>query len=91
MWREDPNKRVIPTATIKKMTMEELAERRKKRLCFHCNEMYDSRHRCQKNFLIEAKWEDDDEDVEMEIKDVNEETAPAISLHAMLGSKDQGR
>ena len=71
---QDPNKRDIPTTTVKKMMTEELAERRKKGLCFHCNERYKPRHRCKKLFLIEAKWEDEDGDVEMEIEDVNEET-----------------
>ena len=85
---QDSNKRDIPTTTVKKMTTEELAEKRKKGLCFHYNKRYKPGHRCQKLFLIEAKWEDEDGDVEMEIEDVNEETAPAISLHVM--SRRQG-
>ena len=69
------------------MTTEELAKRRNKGLYFHYSEKYKPGHRCQKLFLIEAKWEDEDGDVEMEIEDVNEEMASAISLHAMSGGQ----
>ena len=78
---QDPNKRDIPTTTVTKITTKELTEIKKKGLCFHYNERYKLGH-------CKAKWEDEDGDVEMEIEDVNEETTPAISLHAM--SRGQG-
>ena len=89
------NKLDIPATIVKKMTMKELAKRMKKGLCFHYNERYKIGHCCQKNLLIEAKWEDKDGDVEMEIEDVVEEIVLSISLHAKLGGggggKDQRR
>ena len=81
------NKLDIPATTVKKMTTKELAKRMKKGLCFHYNERYKIGHCCQNKFLIEAKWEDKDGDVEMEIEDVVEEIVPAISLHAMSGGR----
>ncbi|KAJ0009667.1 hypothetical protein Pint_33583 [Pistacia integerrima] len=77
----------ITTPTIKKMTTDELSERRKKGLYFHCNERYAPGHNCKKLFLIEASWEDKDGDVEMEIEGKEAEQSLEISLHAMAGSE----
>ncbi|KAJ0014031.1 hypothetical protein Pint_20314 [Pistacia integerrima] len=77
----------ITTPTIKKMTTDELSERRKKGLCFHCNERYAPGHNCKKLFMIEASWEDKDGDVEMEIEGKDVEQSPEISLHAMAGNE----
>ncbi|KAL5768283.1 hypothetical protein ACOSP7_014840 [Xanthoceras sorbifolium] len=64
---ENPGRTSTNTTTqIKKMTADELSERRKKRLCFHCHDRYTPRHDCKKLFLIEASWEDEKGDVLME-------------------------
>ena len=55
---------------------EELAEWRKKGLCFHCNNKYNPGHNCPKFFKIEACWEEEDNDVEMEIENGSEDMAP---------------
>ena len=81
----------LPRVLIKKMTIEELNEWKKKGLCFKCNEKFSPGHRCKRLFLIQASFGDNDEDVEMEIvgDDAVEqiETAPAISFHAMVGTQ----
>ncbi|KAK0581463.1 hypothetical protein LWI29_014052 [Acer saccharum] len=78
-----------PSAPIKKMTTEELNERRKKGLCFHCNDKYGPAHECKRLFMIQASWEDSDEDEDMEVEDENGDSTiqitPEISLHAMAG------
>ena len=58
------------------MTPEVLAEWRKKGLCFHCNKKYNPGHNCPKLFKIEACWEEEDNDVEMEIENGSEDVAP---------------
>ena len=75
--------------TVRKMTPAELSERRKRGLCFHCNNKYNPGHKCAKLFHIKACWEDYDEDgdIQMEIEDVCENATPKISLHAM--ARDQ--
>lgn len=47
-------------SAVKKLTPQEMRERREKRLCFYCNEKYTSRHRCkeQKIFNIEIVMEE---------------------------------
>ncbi|GMN59739.1 hypothetical protein TIFTF001_028831 [Ficus carica] len=73
-----------PTTTVERMTPDELTERRKKGLCFHCNNKYSPGHDCPKLFRIEA-CSDDNGDVKMEIEEDTNELAPEISLHAMAG------
>lgn len=65
-------------------------ERKRKGLCFRCNDKYGPGHRCKKLFLIQASQEDDDDDVEMELDTGTEEQAeevPEISLHAIAGTR----
>ena len=79
-----PHKRIVPTflrsivplketidgfetTTIKKMTPEELAKRRKKGLCF----CYKPRHLCKRVFMIQAIYEENDVDVEIETEESN--------------------
>ncbi|XP_038985807.1 uncharacterized protein LOC103721475 isoform X2 [Phoenix dactylifera] len=80
-----------PSSSIpmKKMTTEELNERRRKGLCFRCNEKFGPGHRCKKLFLIQACLEDSDEDVEMETDSCDEHPVetPEISLHAIAGTR----
>ena len=61
---------------IKRLTTEEINEKRKKELCFKCNERYGREHRCKKLFMIQACFNDSDADEEMEIID----SAPKILL-----------
>ena len=75
----------LPATNTKRMTLEELAERRRKGLCFHYNDKFRPGHNFPKLFNIEACWDEDDEDVVMEIEDDIEESTPKISLHAMAG------
>lgn len=73
------------------MTIEELNEQKKKGWCFKCNEKFSPSHRCKRLFLIQASFEDSDEDVEMEIEGdeavEQTETTPKISFHAMVGTQ----
>lgn len=66
--------------TVRKMTPAELSERRKRGLCFHCNNKYNPGHKCAKLFHIKACWEDYDEDgdIQMEIDGACENTTPKI-------------
>ncbi|KAK0591066.1 hypothetical protein LWI29_035200 [Acer saccharum] len=52
---------------IKRLTTKEIDERRKKGLCFKCNEHFGPRHRCKKLCMIQACFNDSDADEEMEI------------------------
>ncbi|KAL5820769.1 hypothetical protein ACOSQ3_022651 [Xanthoceras sorbifolium] len=40
--------RPIPSPSVERMTLEELTERRKKGLCFHCHDKYAHGHNCAK-------------------------------------------
>lgn len=73
------------SATVKRMTPDELSERRKKGLCFHCNDKYSPGHNYKKLFMVEASWDGDDDDVEMEVDEENHKASPKISLHAIAG------
>ncbi|KAK0580835.1 hypothetical protein LWI29_006834 [Acer saccharum] len=76
-------------APVRKMTTEELNERRRKGLCFRCNEKFGPGHQCKKLFLIQACLEESDDDVEMDLDGGTEEQpmeTPEISLHAMAGT-----
>ncbi|KAL5803159.1 hypothetical protein ACOSQ4_031464 [Xanthoceras sorbifolium] len=74
-WRQGmgyPGRTSTNTTTqIKKMTADELSERCKKGLCFHCHDRYTPGHDCKKLFMIET------------IEGDNEEIEPEISLHAI--------
>ena len=74
---------------VRKIMPAELSERRKRGLCFHCNDKYIPGHKCANLFYIEACWEDHDEDgdIQMEIEDICENATLKISLHAM--ARDQ--
>lgn len=70
------------------MTTEELNERRRRGLCFKCNEKFGPGHKCKKFFLIQATLVDSDDDVEMEDDGITEEQPSQqleISLHAIAG------
>uniref|UniRef100_A0A2C9UQL6 Ty3 transposon capsid-like protein domain-containing protein n=1 Tax=Manihot esculenta TaxID=3983 RepID=A0A2C9UQL6_MANES len=71
---------------IKRLTWDELNERKRLGLCFKCNEKFGPGHRCKKLFSIQAVLEDSDEDTDMEIEEqIPTSEIPAISLHAIAG------
>ena len=52
---------------VKRLSTKEISERRKKGLCFKCNEQFGPRHHCKKLFMIQACFNKRDADEEMEI------------------------
>jgi hypothetical protein len=68
-----------PQRPFKKLTPVQMAERRKKGLCYNCDEQYVHGHRCPRLFYLEVT--DFEEDVSTE--EVAEETELVISLHAL--------
>ncbi|XP_026399723.1 uncharacterized protein LOC113295606 [Papaver somniferum] len=75
---------------VKRMTTDELNQQRRQGLCFRCNDKFGPGHRCKKLFMIQACFEDSDDDIDMEIEaddvvDQNDET-PEISLHTIAGT-----
>ncbi|XP_021596642.1 uncharacterized protein LOC110603250 [Manihot esculenta] len=70
---------------VKRLTWDELNERKKLGLCFKCNEKFGPGHRCKKLFSIQAVLEESDDDMEMEIEEQDQTEVPAISLHAISG------
>lgn len=70
------------------MTIEELNERRRKGLCFICNDKFGPGHVYKKKFLIQVTLGDSDDDVEMEEDRPSEEQILdmlEISLYAIAG------
>uniref|UniRef100_A0A2C9UNY7 Ty3 transposon capsid-like protein domain-containing protein n=1 Tax=Manihot esculenta TaxID=3983 RepID=A0A2C9UNY7_MANES len=70
---------------VKRLTWDELNERKKLALYFKCNEKFRPGHRCKKLFSIQAVLEESDDDMEMEIEEQDQTEVPAISLHAISG------
>lgn len=68
-----PPRNFTSTIPIKRMTTKELNERRRKGLCFKCNEKFGPSHICKKLFLIQVTLEDSDGDEKMQIDDASEE------------------
>ncbi|KAF2305961.1 hypothetical protein GH714_009164 [Hevea brasiliensis] len=85
--RQSPTNSPQPaTGNIKRLTWDELNERKRLGLCFKCNEKFGPGHRCKKLFSIQAVLEDNDDDADMEIEEHDPtEEIPAISLHAIAG------
>ncbi|KAF2300481.1 hypothetical protein GH714_013763 [Hevea brasiliensis] len=85
--RQSPTNSPQPaTGNIKRLTWDELNERKRLGLCFKCNEKFGPGHRCKKLFSIQAVLEDSDDDADMEIEEHDPtEEIPAISLHAIAG------
>jgi hypothetical protein len=87
-----PATRTYSSGATKKLSWEEMKQRREKGLCFGCNAKFTPSHRCQKPqaFLIEAYTaEDDDELVDFAETTEGgkgiEEEEPLISLYAIAG------
>ena len=68
---------------IKKLNVEELNERRRLELCFHCNEQYGPGHKCKRLFSIQAVIDPEDDDVEMEIKSPLSPDLPSVLIYAI--------
>ncbi|KAL8104131.1 hypothetical protein AgCh_028387 [Apium graveolens] len=68
------------TPVIKRLSRAEMAEQRGKGLCYNCDESYSTGHKCKRLFCLMV---DDEEDVEVEY-----DTSPEISLHAISGIKN---
>jgi hypothetical protein len=58
-----------------------MAERRKKGLCYSCDEQYVRGHRCPCLFYLEVT----DFEKDVSIEEVAEESESVISLHALIG------
>ena len=78
----------IPARAFKKLTPEEMAERRKLGLCFNCDEPFQRGHKCARLFYLEApdyiveEPEDSDDTPPEKTFDPD---APMISLSAITG------
>ena len=77
-----------PARAFKKLTPEEMAERRKLGLCFNCDEPFQRGHKCARLFYLEApdyiieEPEDSDDTPPEKTFDPD---APMISLSAIMG------
>jgi len=74
----------------KKLTWEEMEDRRKKGLCYNCDEKFVHGHRCtqQKLYLLDADAPSEEEyesAPEEMTKEVLDEEAPVISYNALFG------
>nr|GEV32796.1 hypothetical protein [Tanacetum cinerariifolium] len=84
---------VTPNRPFKKLTQQELEEKRAKNLCFYCDQNYSPGHKCsgQMYSLKIVAYEDERNNVDCEIfrqeNVCEEETMPQISLNAMTGEK----
>ncbi|CAA0810670.1 Unknown protein, partial [Striga hermonthica] len=74
-----------------RLTVEEMARRREKGLCFKCEERFTPGHKCKQNFLIEFVDAGDEEPEFVEERETEEvevlDDEAEISVHAMAGTK----
>uniref|UniRef100_A0A2N9G2Y4 Ty3 transposon capsid-like protein domain-containing protein n=1 Tax=Fagus sylvatica TaxID=28930 RepID=A0A2N9G2Y4_FAGSY len=80
-----------PSMQVQRLTPMQMSERRKKGLCYNCDERWSSNHRCKdrKLYLIEEVEDEEAELVEIEEEEVEaelEEAKAEITLCALLGS-----
>jgi hypothetical protein len=71
----------VPPRPFKKLSPAEMAERRRQRLCYNCDEQYAHGHRCPRLFYLEVMDYGED-DTEIPTTDPLDAT-PIISLHAL--------
>ncbi|KAA8540139.1 hypothetical protein F0562_026831 [Nyssa sinensis] len=73
---------------IQKFSPTKIEERRKKGLCFHCDEKIGPRHFCKKLFILEACYPNEEDAGNDELDpDVDSiEEVSTISLHAITGT-----
>lgn len=58
----------ISKILVRKLSAAELQDRRKRGLCYNCDEKFQPGHRCPKLFMIEGCLDEEDGDVIMEDK-----------------------
>uniref|UniRef100_A0A2N9GT95 Ty3 transposon capsid-like protein domain-containing protein n=1 Tax=Fagus sylvatica TaxID=28930 RepID=A0A2N9GT95_FAGSY len=80
-----------PSMQVQRLTPMQMSERRKKGLCYNCDERWSSDHRCKdrKLYLIEEVEDEEAELVEIREEEVEaelEEAKAEITLCALLGS-----
>jgi hypothetical protein len=80
-----------PSMQVQRLTPMQMSERRKKGLCYNCDERWSSDHRCKdrKLYLIEEMEDEEAELVEIREEEVEaelEEAKAEITLCALLGS-----
>jgi hypothetical protein len=80
-----------PSMQVQRLTPMQMSERRKKGLCYNCDERWSSDHRCKdrKLYLIEEVEDEEAELVKIEEEEVEaelEEAKAEITLCALLGS-----
>ncbi|WVZ83703.1 hypothetical protein U9M48_030824 [Paspalum notatum var. saurae] len=75
----------------RRLTPDEMEDRRRQGLCFNCDEKYSRGHNrvCKQLFILEFGYPSDTDDVVEEkpaaAAEADQETAPVISLHAISG------
>jgi hypothetical protein len=79
-----------PSMQVQRLTPMQMSERRKKGLCYNCDERWSSDHRCndRKLYLIEEVEDEEAElvEIEEEVEAELEEAKAEITLCALLGS-----
>jgi len=82
-----PNLTKSKNPPIRKLTLEEMQDRRSSGLCFNWDEKFIPGHRCRKLFLIEGIYaeEEGEKDIDTELEE-DAPDEPRISLHAITGS-----
>lgn len=74
---------------VKRMSPEELREKREKGLCFSCDEKYHANHRCKNRVLLMVGAEEDDsepEEMSATPENVSADEGPEVSLNTFSNS-----
>ncbi|KAA8526488.1 hypothetical protein F0562_008310 [Nyssa sinensis] len=90
-----PNQRMHPSpntppTTFRRINTQEARERRKKGLCYYCDEKFAPGHRCKRPqlFMIEDSPQASIENVEgIQLETEHHEAIPEISFHAITGTQ----
>jgi len=78
-----------PPRPLRRLSPNEMAERRRQGLCYNCDEQYTRGHQCPRLFYLEVSDPDDEqvlaqEDIQQDSQQLVEQP-PLISLHAIAG------
>ena len=78
-----------PPQPLRRLSPNEMAERRRQGLCYNCDEQYTRGHQCPRLFYLEVSDPDDEqvlaqEDIQQDSQQLVEQP-PLISLHAIAG------
>ncbi|KAL5777367.1 hypothetical protein ACOSP7_010293 [Xanthoceras sorbifolium] len=77
------------TTPIRRITSQEVKDRRERGLCFYCDEKFSPGHRCQRPqlFMIEDHQPTQEDDSNEDQREFNlDEQIPKISFHAIAGT-----